>query len=347
MMLEAARIYNEPRYRAAAEKGGEFILLAQMPEPQPAWAQQYDRDMHPAWARVFEPPSVSGGESQGMMRMLMLLYRETGNKKYLEPIPRALAYYKRSILPGRGESIGGIPEIARRARAGAILRAEDQQAALHHEGKPHQRGRTRKPRMVWIRVSYSPDPSVITHYGRAHLRGAAFAAIEREFRCPCVTSAPGALKRPDRLRGLSPWSEAQARIATPPGVTATGATCHRGCGRRSHAMDARGAWVEDGVIGKANRLVSVLAAGDLDRDDRRKDVPGQGKRDRRSVRRARASQAAHHQVEHVCRERRPAQCVPSLLDRSSRAVSPRSRCLTSAFSRKDAGVAPTERPSPT
>ena len=32
-MLEAARIYDEPRYRASAEKGGAFILLAQMPEP--------------------------------------------------------------------------------------------------------------------------------------------------------------------------------------------------------------------------------------------------------------------------------------------------------------------------
>jgi hypothetical protein len=65
MMLEAARIYKDPRYLASAEKGGDFILLAQMPEPQPAWAQQYNADMHPAWARVFEPPSVTGGESQG------------------------------------------------------------------------------------------------------------------------------------------------------------------------------------------------------------------------------------------------------------------------------------------
>jgi len=99
MMLEAARIYNEPRYLASAEKGGQFILLAQMPDPQPAWAQQYDADMHPAWARVFEPPSITGGESQGVLRLLMLLYSETGNRKYLEPVPRALDYLKRSLLP--------------------------------------------------------------------------------------------------------------------------------------------------------------------------------------------------------------------------------------------------------
>jgi hypothetical protein len=97
-MLLAGKIYNEPRYRASAEKGGDFVLLAQMPEPQPAWAQQYNAQMQPAWARKFEPPAVTGGESQGAMRILMHLYRETGNKKYLEPIPRALAYLKRSVL---------------------------------------------------------------------------------------------------------------------------------------------------------------------------------------------------------------------------------------------------------
>ena len=61
-MLEAAQIYKEPRYLASAEQGGEFILLAQMPEPQPGWAQQYDREMHPAWARAFEPPSVGSND---------------------------------------------------------------------------------------------------------------------------------------------------------------------------------------------------------------------------------------------------------------------------------------------
>jgi len=98
-MLEAFDIYGDTRYQAAAEKAGDFILLAQMPEPQPAWAQQYDAEMHPVWARKFEPPAVTGGESQGVMRILMTLYRATGKKKYLEPIPRAIEYLCRSRLP--------------------------------------------------------------------------------------------------------------------------------------------------------------------------------------------------------------------------------------------------------
>ncbi|MEX0585634.1 MAG: pectate lyase, partial [Pirellulales bacterium] len=87
-----------PAYRDAAERAGGFILLAQMPEPQPAWAQQYDAQMQPAWARKFEPPSITGGESQGVMKILLRLYQETGDKKYLEPIPRACRYLQASRL---------------------------------------------------------------------------------------------------------------------------------------------------------------------------------------------------------------------------------------------------------
>ena len=109
-LFEAQRIYSvaaagttmnhaAAQCRSAAEKSGDFILLAQLPEPQPAWAQQYDFEMHPAWARKFEPPSVTGGESQGILKTLFQLYRETGHRKYLEPVPRALDYLRRSRLP--------------------------------------------------------------------------------------------------------------------------------------------------------------------------------------------------------------------------------------------------------
>lgn len=102
VMFLAARIYDDENYVQAAEKAGDFILLAQMPDPQPGWAQQYNPDMHPAWARRFEPASITGGEAGGIIRTLMMLYRETGKKKYVETIPRAIDYYRRSKLPEGG-----------------------------------------------------------------------------------------------------------------------------------------------------------------------------------------------------------------------------------------------------
>ena len=108
-LFEGARLYEtaaDPVFaelskqcRSAAERAGDFLILAQMPEPQPAWAQQYDFDMHPSWARKFEPPAIAAGESQGALRTLLKVYRETGKAKYLEPIPAALAYLRGSRLP--------------------------------------------------------------------------------------------------------------------------------------------------------------------------------------------------------------------------------------------------------
>lgn len=100
-LLDAAKRLGRPEYRAAALRGGDFLLLAQLPEPQPVWAQQYNPQLEPAWARAFEPPSLCSNESGGVMRLLVDLYLETGDEKFMAPLPRAIAWFKRSELaPG-------------------------------------------------------------------------------------------------------------------------------------------------------------------------------------------------------------------------------------------------------
>lgn len=99
VMVLAYQVYREERYLRAVERVGDSILRAQMPDPQPAWAQQYDLQMHPAWARKFEPPAVTGGESQAVLETLLDIYQATGQKRYLEAVPRALEYLRKSQLP--------------------------------------------------------------------------------------------------------------------------------------------------------------------------------------------------------------------------------------------------------
>jgi hypothetical protein len=100
--LDAHRQFGKPEYLAAARRAGDFILLAQLPAPQRAWAQQYNLHMEPAWARRFEPPSVCTGESVGVLRILLDLHSATGAKKYLEQLPSAIDWLKRSqIAPER------------------------------------------------------------------------------------------------------------------------------------------------------------------------------------------------------------------------------------------------------
>lgn len=98
-MLLAYEIYGEKQSLDSARRGGRFLLLAQMPDPQPAWAQEYNRHMQPVWDRKFEPPAITGLESQDALECLLLLTRRTGDKKYLDPVPKALAYLRKSTLP--------------------------------------------------------------------------------------------------------------------------------------------------------------------------------------------------------------------------------------------------------
>lgn len=99
VLMEAQRVYHDEKYTAALRKLGDFLILAQMPDPQPGWCQQYNDDMVPIWARKFEPPAITGWESQDVMRTLIKIANVTGNKDYLKPIPRALNYYKTCLLP--------------------------------------------------------------------------------------------------------------------------------------------------------------------------------------------------------------------------------------------------------
>ncbi|TWT55594.1 Pectic acid lyase [Thalassoglobus neptunius] len=98
-LIAAHETYRDERSLQALRKLGDFLILAQMPEPQPGWAQQYNPDMEPIWARKFEPPGVSGDETQEAIETLLQIAKYTGDDRYLEPIPAALDYLDRSVLP--------------------------------------------------------------------------------------------------------------------------------------------------------------------------------------------------------------------------------------------------------
>lgn len=99
LLLRAHELEKDARYLAAAKKAGEFLLLARLPAPQPVWAQQYDRDMVPVWARKFEPPAVSSIESFSALRALVELWLATGDARWIEPVQPALAWFARTKLP--------------------------------------------------------------------------------------------------------------------------------------------------------------------------------------------------------------------------------------------------------
>lgn len=99
LLRTAHQLAGDDRCLEALRKLGGFLIDAQMPEPQPAWAQQYNQQMQPIWARAFEPPAISGRESEDAMIALLKIAEHTGDKKYLEPIVPAVKYLESSLLP--------------------------------------------------------------------------------------------------------------------------------------------------------------------------------------------------------------------------------------------------------
>ncbi|MHC4706271.1 MAG: pectate lyase [Planctomycetota bacterium] len=222
VMLEAARIYDEPRYMASAEKAGVFILLAQMPDPQPAWAQQYNPQMHPSWARSMEPPAISGRESLSVLHALLALYRETGKKRYLEPIPRALEYLKKSAFERNGRRV----------------------LARFYELK------TNRPLYI---TPGSPSVRKITYSAERIKRGYSFFAsaepleqIAEQYR-QLLAAKPEDIRRPEKLMSLKPFVH---RSPPPVSRDELAAKVHSAIS----SLDERGAWLEPYVAGRSTTL---------------------------------------------------------------------------------------------
>ncbi|MCE9667049.1 pectate lyase [Myxococcus stipitatus] len=77
MLYWAKEVYpaQATTYQNMLTAFGGFLRRAQMPQPQPAWAQQYDVQMQPRWARSWEAPAIAGQESQDVMWALLRLYQ--------------------------------------------------------------------------------------------------------------------------------------------------------------------------------------------------------------------------------------------------------------------------------
>jgi Pectic acid lyase len=98
VMIEANTFYGEEEFAESLQKVGRFLMISQLPPPQPGWAQQYNEFLQPAWARTFEPPAVCPSASLRVIHSLIDLYQHTGKTQLLEPIPDAIRWLKASRL---------------------------------------------------------------------------------------------------------------------------------------------------------------------------------------------------------------------------------------------------------
>ncbi len=98
VLVEAYEKLGNEEYLKAALRGADFIINAQMPEPQAGWADQYDMDMKPAWARTHEASSIVTRGTTVCIETLEKFFLMTGDRRYLSPIPAAIKWLESATL---------------------------------------------------------------------------------------------------------------------------------------------------------------------------------------------------------------------------------------------------------
>lgn len=220
--------YADNRYRQALEQLGAFLIRAQLPEPQPAWAQQYNHQLQPIWARRFEPPAVAGFESEDAIQTLMFIAENTGDPKYLTPIPPALAWIRRSLLPD-----------------GRLARFYELQS-----NRP----------LYFVRDSYEltyDDSQLPTHYSfRANSRSKQLQERLQQLQAgPLMPATP----RPSSLKSLRRDASEILQELDPQGRWVSDGKGH--IVRDAHKQNPAELWIESQVFSKRiSRLASYLLA---------------------------------------------------------------------------------------
>ncbi len=98
LLLEAYEKLGNEEYLKAARRGMGFYLISQLPSPQAGWALQYDMEMKPAWARSYEPAALCSDQTVENIRDLQNFWMITGDRRYLEPISKAIQWLENSFI---------------------------------------------------------------------------------------------------------------------------------------------------------------------------------------------------------------------------------------------------------
>ena len=103
---------QKKQLQEAYNNGLDCILKTQINDAgkPTAWCQQHDNvTLQPAWARKFEPPSISNGESAGVVLLLMSI--KAPSPAIIDAVQNAVAWFNESKIKGIRVETFAAPEM--------------------------------------------------------------------------------------------------------------------------------------------------------------------------------------------------------------------------------------------
>ena len=97
-LVQCYQTLGQERLLDAIYRGMNFFMLTQ--QANGGWAQQYDMQLRPAGARTYEPNALLPAYTVTNAMLLMRFYEYTGDRKFLERVPDAIEWLKKTAIPG-------------------------------------------------------------------------------------------------------------------------------------------------------------------------------------------------------------------------------------------------------
>ena len=101
VMILMYHLTKERKYIDAVKRAGEWLLKAQFKGAVCGWADQYDREMNPIWARHFEPPALSWESTRHASQAMVTLYRLSGDERYREALRSTAEWFQKKFPDGK------------------------------------------------------------------------------------------------------------------------------------------------------------------------------------------------------------------------------------------------------
>lgn len=96
-LIQCYQTLGDARLLDPINRGMNFYLLSQ--SGNGAWGQQYNEQMQVMGARTYEPAAYLPKYTFGNAMLLLKFYEYTGDRRYLEHVPAAIAWLEKQKLP--------------------------------------------------------------------------------------------------------------------------------------------------------------------------------------------------------------------------------------------------------